>query len=1049
MYPSASALPPPVQQLRTAIAPYYRADEATVIAERTEQAKLDPILSERVRTRATQLIAGMRLKMENGGRIEQFLQEYQLSTREGVTLMCLAEALLRIPDTETADALIRDKLGGADWEAHLGKSDSVLVNASTWALMLTGRVVNLDKPVVQKSGLVSDLLGKLVARSGEPVIRAAIRTAMKILGKQFVMGRTIEEALERAIPAEKEGYRHSYDMLGESARTRADAERYFNAYESAIRSIGKAVAGRPMIDAPNISVKLSALHPRYEVAQADQVMRDLVPALLKLCQTAKEVGIGLMVDAEESERLEISLDIFTEISGHPSLKGWDGLGLAVQAYQKRALPALQYLDAMAATHRRKLLVRLVKGAYWDSEVKRAQERGLPGYAVFTRKAGTDVSYIACAKFMLASKNFYPAFATHNAMTLAAILELAGNRTDFEFQRLHGMGEALYQGVVGPKALNRPCRVYAPVGSHEDLLAYLVRRLLENGANTSFVNQVAKAGAPIESLTQDPVAYMSALSEKAHPRIPLPANLYGPERLNSSGIDLSDPLQTDPLMVDLAREWQKATFARPLVGGNDVTGKEVQILDPADHNRSPGAVVEATPQDAREAITLALAAQHDWSNLGAEARAECLLKAADAMESQRTRLLALLIREAGKTLPDAIAEVREAIDFCRYYALLARREFLPDPLPGPTGEINQLSLHGRGVFVCISPWNFPLAIFMGQVAAALVAGNSVIAKPAPQTPLIAYEAVKLLRAAGVPGDVLHLLPGGPAVGEALVTDPRIGGVAFTGSTDTARRINRHLAAKDAAIVPLIAETGGQNALIADSSSLPEQVVQDVIISAFQSAGQRCSACRILFVQSDVADKVLKMLAGAASDLILGDPGKLVTDIGPVIDGAARDRLKAHSQLIGQIGTRHFQAPLGKGTENGTFYPPEIVEIDSLGRLDREVFGPILHVIRWDASNLDKVVDAINDTGYGLTLGVHSRIDETVQRVISRARVGNIYVNRSMIGAVVGVQPFGGEGLSGTGPKAGGPRYLTRFAAERTVSIDTTSAGGNASLMSMEE
>lgn len=1049
MSSSAPALPAPVQALRAAIAPYYRADENKVMAERIEQAKLDPILADRVRTRATQLIAGMRLKMEGGGRVEQFLQEYQLSTREGVTLMCLAEALLRIPDAETADKLIRDKLGGADWDAHLGKSESVLVNASTWALMLTGRVVNLDKPEPQKGGFVSDMLGKLVARSGEPVIRAAIRTAMKILGKQFVMGRTIEEALDRAVPAEKEGYRHSYDMLGESARTRADADRYFKAYETAIRAIGAAVKGRPMIDAPNISVKLSALHPRYEVAQADQVMRDLVPALLKLCQTAKDVGIGLMVDAEESERLEISLDILAAVSGDPSLKGWDGLGLAVQAYQKRALPTLQFLDAMAAAHGRKLLVRLVKGAYWDSEVKRGQERGLPGYAVFTRKAGTDVSYLACAKFMLASKNFYPAFATHNAMTLAAILELAGNRTDYEFQRLHGMGEALYQGVVGPKALNRPCRVYAPVGSHEDLLAYLVRRLLENGANTSFVNQVAKAGAPIESLTQDPVTYMSAQADKSHPRIPLPANLYGPERLNSNGIDLSDPLQTDPLMADLAKEWQKATFARPLVGGNDGVGAEQPVLDPADHNRSPGTVVEATVQDAHEAISLALAAQHDWSNLGADVRAECLMRAAGAMEAQRTRLLALLIREAGKTLPDAIAEVREAIDFCRYYALLARREFLPEPLPGPTGETNQLQLHGRGVFVCISPWNFPLAIFMGQVAAALVAGNSVVAKPAPQTPLVAYEAVKLLHAAGVPGDVLHLIPGGPAVGEALVTDPRIGGVAFTGSTETARRINRHLAAKDAAIVPLIAETGGQNVLIADSSSLPEQVVQDVIISAFQSAGQRCSACRVLFVQSDVADKVIKMLSGAAADLILGDPGKLSTDIGPVIDTAARDRLTAHSQLIGQIGTRHFKAPLPQGAEKGTFYPPEIIEIDSLSRLDREVFGPILHVVRWEANALDKVVEAVNATGYGLTLGVHSRIDETVQRVISKARVGNVYVNRSMIGAVVGVQPFGGEGLSGTGPKAGGPRYLTRFAAERTISVDTTSAGGNASLMSMEE
>ncbi len=846
-------------------------------------------------------------------------------------------------------------------------------------------------------------------------------------------------------------------MLGEAARTAADAQRYFRAYADAIAAIGRAAVGKSLEDAPNISVKLSALYPRYEVAQAERVRRELTPLLLDLAIRARDAGIGLTVDAEESERLDLSLELVEAVSAAPELKGWDGFGLAVQAYQKRALAVLEYLDAMATAHGRRLMVRLVKGAYWDSEIKRAQERGLPGYAVFTRKASTDVSYLACAAFMLQSKAIYPMFATHNAMTLAAILELAGNRQDFEFQRLHGMGESLYASVVGPKAMNRPCRVYAPVGTHEDLLAYLVRRLLENGANTSFVNQVAKADAPVESLTVDPVAQVRDLAHKPHPRIPLPRQLYGSQRLNSAGIDLSDPLETAPLLGGFDEHWQalsaEAVTVGPIIGGQTRLsgGPAHPVRDPADHRRTVGTVVEATAADVAEAIAIADRFQHSWDRFGPDARAECLDRAADLLEADRTRLMALVIREGGKTIPDALAEVREAVDFCRYYAMMARRDFRSDGLPGPTGETNRIQLVGRGVFACISPWNFPLAIFLGQVTAALAAGNTVVAKPAQQTPLIAHAAVELLLRAGIPAEAVHLVPGGTETGRALVDDPRISGVAFTGSTEAARSIARALAAKTGPIVPLIAETGGQNALIADSSSLPEQVVNDVIISAFQSAGQRCSACRVLFVQDDVAPKLLTMLHGAMDELVLGDPGRLSTDIGPVIDGTARDRLQAHvdhlAALADQGATLRHRLPLPAGTEHGTFFAPQVFELDRLSILEREVFGPILHVVRFRSDQLDQVVDAINATGYGLTLGIHSRIGETVDRVLSRARVGNIYVNRSMIGAVVGVQPFGGEGLSGTGPKAGGPRYLHRFAGERVISIDTTSAGGNASLMSM--
>jgi len=1030
---------------RAAIAAAYRADEAAVIARLLDAVARDDGRQARIAARARALIEGVRARAATGGGIEKFLQEYQLSTPEGVVLLCLAEALLRIPDAETADRLIRDKLGQADWEAHVGNSESLLVNASTWALMLTGRVVALER--LPGGGLV-DHLARLVGRSGEPVIRTAIRAAMRILGRQFVMGRTIDEALARAAPAERAGYRHSYDMLGEAARTAADAARYLAAYRGAIAAIGAAADPALELAArPNLSVKLSALHPRYEIAQHARVRRELAPRLHELCVAARDAGIGLTIDAEESERLEPSLELIEHVAGSATLADWDGLGLAVQAYQKRALPLVRWIEELGARHRRRLFVRLVKGAYWDTEIKRAQERGLAGYAVFTRKASTDLSYLACAEAMLVSPHIYPAFATHNALSLSAVLELAGARHDYEFQRLHGMGEALYEQVVGP--LGRPCRVYAPVGSHEDLLAYLVRRLLENGANTSFVNQVADPDEPIDQLVRDPVATVAALPAKPHPRIPLPRDLYGAARRNAIGFDLSDPGVTAPLLARMEMLGRRAWSAAPLVDGAPAGGAPRPVHDPSDRERVVGSVVEADTPALERALVAAAASAADWAGADIEARAACLERAADLLEAEPDAFLALAVREAGKSVPDAIGELREAVDFCRYYALEARRVLGSVALPGPTGETNQLRLAGRGVFACVSPWNFPLSIFMGQVAAALVAGNAVIAKPAPQTPLIADQAVRLLHRAGVPPRVLQLLPGGAELGGRLVADARIAGVAFTGSTATAQAINRALAARNGPIAALIAETGGQNALIADSSALPEQVVGDLLTSAFASAGQRCSACRVLFVQDDVAPRILDMLAGAMAELQVGDPGLLATDVGPVIDQAARDRLLAHVQAITRTGRLIARPALPEATARGWFVAPTAVEIDRLDRLEREVFGPVLHVVRFAGDRLEAVVDAVNATGYGLTLGIHSRINATVDAIVRRARVGNVYVNRSMIGAVVGVQPFGGEGLSGTGPKAGGPHYLARFSTERTLSIDTTSAGGNATLLSLGE
>ncbi|MFA5683210.1 MAG: bifunctional proline dehydrogenase/L-glutamate gamma-semialdehyde dehydrogenase PutA [Lysobacteraceae bacterium] len=1037
-----------------ALDPLWLRDEREHVSALLAELGDDPYDHDATQQMAAELVRRVRAKAEDQGAIEAFMHQYDLSSEEGVLLMCVAEALLRIPDQETADRLIRDKLGEADWKRHMGQSDSVLVNASTWGLMLTGKMVALSEETRRS---VTGALRRLVGRAGEPVIRLAVRQAMRIMGHQFVMGRTIEEALKRG--RRESEYRYSFDMLGEAALTAADADRYLEAYRKAILAIGAGGPYANVFAAPSISVKLSALHPRYEVAKRGRVLDELVPRVLQLAQLAKAQGIGFTIDAEEADRLVLSLEVIAAVYADPSLAGWEGLGLAVQAYQKRAPQALALLADLARQHGRRMPVRLVKGAYWDAEIKRAQVDGLAGFPVFTRKPSTDVSYLVCARRMLAATDaFYPMFATHNAHTIAAVRRLAlqclpqgasVGAHPFEFQRLHGMGKDLYDELTP----GIPCRVYAPVGSHEDLLPYLVRRLLENGANTSFVNKITDPDTPPETLVADPLRAVAAFDAVAHPRIPLPVNLYADSeaRKNSMGVNLANDTDFRALSERIAKAAAQTPEATPLVPGAYVQGSAIEVTSPADRRRRVGQWHSADAACVERALANGVAAQPEWDRLPAASRAAILEHAADLLEARLPEFISLCTREAGKTLADGVAEVREAVDFLRYYAGQARHLFgAAQRLPGPTGESNELLLAGRGLFVCISPWNFPLAIFIGQVAAALVAGNSVIAKPAEQTTLVGFAAVKLLHEAGVPEAVLQYLPGdGATVGAALTRDPRVAGVAFTGSTETARAINRALAARDAAIGVLIAETGGQNALIADSSALPEQLVKDVISSAFGSAGQRCSAARVLFVQQDIADKVIAMLAGAMDELQVGDPALLSTDVGPVIDADALQTLQAHAARMDGEARLIKQVALDDACAQGSFFAPRAYEIDSLSRLQREVFGPVLHVIRFDGGAIDAVVDEINATGYGLTLGIHSRIDDTVERIARRARVGNCYVNRNQIGAVVGVQPFGGEGLSGTGPKAGGPHYLLRFVTERTLTINTTAAGGNASLLTLED
>jgi RHH-type proline utilization regulon transcriptional repressor/proline dehydrogenase/delta 1-pyrroline-5-carboxylate dehydrogenase len=996
---------------RTRMSVLHRAPEPEVLAALLPNATLSPETREAVVGRALGLLADLRAAQGEGW-VNRFLHQYRLNTAEGIALLSLAEAFLRVPDSETADALIRDKIGTADWAAHSGQSDSMLVNSATWGLVITRALVG--------EGAQPSVLRRLVSRTGEPFVRQAVGAAMRMMGQVFVMGRTINEALGRAGDKDNRGFTASFDMLGEAARTRADGQRYFESYKAAIgdtaragRDTAKAAKAEHITDRHSISVKLSALHPRYESAHAASCVPELTDMLRQLAEDAAHAGIGLTVDAEESERLPMSLDIIEAVARRPELQGWEGFGMAVQGYGKRARPVIAWANGLGAETGRRLTVRLVKGAYWDSEIKRTQELGLSGYPLFTRKAATDVSYLACAHDLLAAQNIYPAFATHNALTVATILEWAGDCRDFEFQRLHGMGEGLFERLVREQGYK--CRTYAPVGGHRDLLAYLVRRLLENGANSSFVHQLADASVSDDVLLADPAEKVASVGGAPHPSIKLPVRMYGDTRDNSAGIDLADP-------AELARVAAGIAAAAPLM----LIGTD------------PGASVD-------DAVTAAHAAFPAWSDTPVQTRAEILDNLADILEREREPLMAVLVHEARKTIPDALAEVREAVDFCRYYAAQAREKFAIIELPGPTGERNELRLVGCGVFACIAPWNFPLAIFIGQVVAALVAGNTVVGKPAPQTPEIAARAVALAHEAGVPKAALQLVTGGGETGDALVRDARIAGVAFTGSTATARRIARALLDDESRpLVPLIAETGGINAMIVDSTALTEQVVQDVLTSAFRSAGQRCSAMRLLLVQEDVADRTLEMLKGAMDTLVIGEPGDPVTDVGPVIDRAAYDRLEGYRLAQRDRWLHALEAPVA-----GEFVAPTIIGLDNIADLQTEWFGPILHVVTWKAGTLGATIAAVNTLGYGLTMGLHSRIASVAATVTADAHVGNLYINRSMIGAVVGSQPFGGEGRSGTGFKAGGPHYLLRFAHERTVSTDTTSAGGNASLLSIDD
>jgi RHH-type transcriptional regulator, proline utilization regulon repressor / proline dehydrogenase / delta 1-pyrroline-5-carboxylate dehydrogenase len=1015
-------------------APYAAPDEALAAGLLVEAAR-DPAAERRVDERTEGLVAAIRAKAGGLGGIEDFLREYSLCTKEGLALMVLAEALLRVPDAATADRLIEDKLAAGDWAHHEAKSSALLVSASAWALGLSARII-------QPGETPETIVDSLARRLGLPAVRAATRQAMRLLGSHFVLGQTIDDALKRA--GSHREFRYSFDMLGEGARTAADAGHYFESYAAAIDAIGARAGNAALPERPGISVKLSALHPRFEAVSRERVMAELCPRLLALARKAKGHDLNFTVDAEEADRLELTLDVVGRVLADPSLAGWDGFGLAVQGYQKRAPQVIDWLAAAAEVLDRRLMVRLVKGAYWDTEVKRAQERGLADYPVFTRKAVTDLCYMACARKLLTARpRLFPQFATHNALTVASVIEEAGGATGYEFQRLHGMGEALYEALLADVP-GAACRVYAPVGGHRDLLAYLVRRLLENGANSSFVSVAADPNVPISAILKRPQTWIGSAGEARHKRIPLPRDLYGAARRNSAGVEFGDRASLDALMEEI-RAASPGTQAAPIVDGVARTGTSRAVMSPID-GAPIGQVIEADAATLPAAMAAAAAGFPAWAATPVEVRAAALDRAADMLERQRGNFLALLQSEGGKTLDDAVAEVREAADYCRYYAVEARRVLPPRVMPGPTGETNALGHRGRGVFVCISPWNFPLAIFVGQVTAALVASNAVVAKPAEQTPLVAAAAVRLLLAAGIPASALHFVPGDGKVGAALVADARVAGVAFTGSTEVACLINRALAEKDGPIVPLIAETGGINAMIVDATALPEQVTDDVVTSAFRSAGQRCSALRLLCVQEDVAEPIVTMIEGAARELKLGDPREISTHVGPVIDAEAKDKLDRWLAAMdgkGRVRFRwdhHAAMPAA-----GTYVPPAIIELDRAGDLQEEVFGPILHVVRWRADELDPLIDAIAGNGTGLTLGIHSRIDATVARIVGRLPHGNVYVNRNMIGAVVGTQPFGGTGLSGTGPKAGGPDYLARFTSEQVVTINTAAAGGNATLL----
>lgn len=1015
--------------------PEYAPDDEGLAAELLAHAALPPEAEQQIDRDAGALINAIRSGSGGIGGVEQILQEYALSTKEGLALMVLAEALLRVPDSLTADKLIEDKLGQGDFTHHEPKSDALLINASAWALGIGARII-------QPGETPDNILAALAKRLGLPAVRTAARQAMRVMGNHFVLGQTIDEALKRSGTGAARSFRYSFDMLGEGARTRDDARRYCESYANAIARIGLNAGNDPLPDRPGISVKLSALHPRYEATNRVAVLAELVPVVAELARAAKSFDLNFTVDAEEADRLELSLDIFAKLANDPTLAGWNGLGLAVQAYQKRARKVIGWLNDLATETNRRFMVRLVKGAYWDTEIKRTQERGLDDFPVFTRKAMTDLNFIACARDMLAARpRLYPQFATHNALSVATIRALAGNSEGYEFQRLHGMGDALYDHLIASHP-GTACRTYAPVGGHRDLLAYLVRRLLENGANSSFVHEAADASVPVSRLLQRPANEIGAPVKARHARIARPSRMFQDGRQNSRGFELGHE-------GTLKRMLESRDFSCPpvncLINGKPMGLSPVQIRSPIDGS-TIGNARQADAAIAIQAVDAAHKGMRIWEQISAHTRAALLRKAADTFENQTGRILGLLQSEAGKTLDDALAELREAVDFLRYYAGEAERLLTqPIQLPGPTGEDNRLLYRPRGVFVAIAPWNFPLAIFVGQTAAALAAGNAVVAKPAVQTPLIGHLAIKLLHESGVPVEALHLILGDGTAGAALVNHPAIAGVVFTGSTETARRINRALAAKDGPIVPLIAETGGINAMIVDTTALPEQVADDVVLSAFRSAGQRCSALRLLLVQEDVADKMIDMIVGAAKELQLGDPREIATHIGPVIDAEAKLRLEKHIEMLKGMAKTHYA---GHAPE-GLYVAPHIFELKRIEDLKEEVFGPILHVVRYRAGRIGEVIEAIEASGYGLTLGMHSRIDSEIERVTTRLSTGNIYINRNIIGAVVGVQPFGGHGLSGTGPKAGGPNYLLRFLTEQVISVNSAAAGGNANLMSLDE
>jgi RHH-type proline utilization regulon transcriptional repressor/proline dehydrogenase/delta 1-pyrroline-5-carboxylate dehydrogenase len=1031
-----AAKPASAPDVPTFTAPYAPAD-ADIAARLLAAAPRAGKAETRIDARATRLVGAIRARTGGLGGVEDFLHAYALSTKEGLALMVLAEALLRIPDADTADALIEDKLKSGDWAHHDTRSTALLVSASAWTLGITARVIH---PGETPEGIVEALIKRL----GLPAVRTATRQAMRLLGSHFVLGQTIDEALERARAGPE--YLYSFDMLGEGARTAADAERYFESYAGAIAAIGRGAGNAALPRRPGISVKLSALHPRYEPLSRERVLKELPPRVLELARAAKSYELNFTVDAEEADRLELSLEVIAAALRDPSLSRWDGFGLAVQAYQKRAPAVINWAADVAQALDRRLMMRLVKGAYWDTEIKRAQERGLVDYPVFTRKAMTDLCFADCVRRLLAARRrLYPQFATHNALTVASVIEDADGASDYEFQRLHGMGEALYHALLEEMpALT--CRVYAPVGGYADLLAYLVRRLLENGANSSFVSVAADPSVPVADILKRPQSWIGKPENARHPHLTLPRDLFAPERKNSTGVEFGDRAALAGLLEEIKADRQPVDAA-PLIDGVAVKGRRRDVISPVDGD-FVGTVEEGDATIVASAMAAAQTGFADWNATPVENRAAALTRAGDLIEQSRGRLIALLQSEGGKTLDDCVSEVREAADFCRYYAAQARATLAPRPLPGPTGESNTLSYRGRGVVVCISPWNFPLAIFTGQVAGALAAGNSVVAKPAEQTPLIGFEAARLLHEAGVPPSALHLVPGDGKVGGLLTADKRVAGGVFTGSTEVGRLINRALAAKDGPIPPLIAETGGVNAMIVDATALPEQVTDDVIASAFRSAGQRCSAMRLLCLQDDVADRVLAMVIGAARELKLGDPRDISTHVGPVIDAEAKDTLERWIAAMAARGAVRFRWD-GALPARGTYVAPAIIELASVRELKEEVFGPVLHVVRWRASELDALLDDIAGNGTALTLGIHSRIDATVARIAARLLHGNVYVNRNMIGAVVGSQPFGGSGLSGTGPKAGGPNYLHRLALEQVVTVNTAASGGNAALLSEEE